>query len=274
MRISGKISFALVCLVACGGKREPAPGSASATASASGSGAPVAPVPPVAPPPDAASPDAPSVIDAAPPDAVPDAAIAALTPMTTVPEFGCIAAAHGTAACVIGSRGENLPATTKVTLVFVGSATAPAITLLTGESELDRGADALPAAITAQVAEALHDYAPLDRAQHLIAGKYDQGKLPIGPALSVAGMTISLTAKRVAERGEAPTFQTVLSVQRGGKREVLEDSPKAVGSIEVRAFALGDAVVVEQRYFVHDEGEDGDTGQAWRCDATECAAAE
>ncbi|MCE9576870.1 MAG: hypothetical protein K8W52_27235 [Deltaproteobacteria bacterium] len=206
--------------------------------------------------------------------AMPAGTAAAPLTFATVPDFGCFARSTDgrVIACVVGQRGFNI-GPSRVELVFVASDDRPipsSIVLLENEGET-RGDDALPPAVIAQVTAALRGMVGLERGgPHVVATRGD-ARASTTPAITVGGLTIGYATRAAAPTGQAPAFHTTLSVRRGQAAEVLDDGDKITPTVEARAFAVGDTVVVEQLHGIGDEGTFGDYGAAWRCGKDACA---
>ncbi len=230
---------ALACLLAC--KREPDP----------------------APPPAAR----PRPVDAAVADTV------AIDAAAKQPDFGCLAwsSARGLVACVVGQSTVNVMAT-ELRLEFhatrEGVTEPDPITLISLREDEGRGPGELPPDAAAQLAAALRGFAPVVPGA-AIHGDSNRDKLVVGPPITVAGRTIAaklvMTSPPIADAEGIPAvYHLVVSARDSRGAQVLDDVTAPLMGVDIRAFALGDTVIVDEVYYTGEEGAYGTFGNAWR----------
>lgn len=189
-----------------------------------------------------------------------------------VPEFGCLgwSRARSLVACVVGERTDDGG---RIDLVFAalraGVEVPDAITVL--DAAYLGASLELPQATVDRLTAALRGFEPLDRAPQLHADY----KHMVAPPIVVGGLAL---AARLAEDGTgtfATKYHYILVGQRGRKTTItLDDFSNTIDRLDVRAFAIGDRVIVDRSYHIGDEGTYGTFGAAWLCNAYDCKPVE
>lgn len=228
-----------------------------------------APPPAVAPQPMLAKPPPSAPTDAARPDAAARARAGSGAANKT-PDFGCFAYSpeRDYVACIIGAEGVNIGTPLQIDLVLshLSKDSTTTIHLISSDDNL-HAPDELPPDAAFALPNAVRNFTPLSPDEHVVGGPFVYDHAWTG-SLRIGGGEIVATIKPGPRPSEGARHYHIAITGFGS---AIDEHDETLSSFTLHAFALGDAVIVDEVYSVGDEGVYGSYGNAYRCTKLGCA---